>query len=144
MSPCHQPTQLPGCHPWRRQYKGVNYSSTCLNAHVNSCNNILVIQNKEVYTKMKQASFILDFHGVKNTRTPYIWVLTGSVLTRDIVMCLLVSTFVRKGRSVSMVNLHEPWAEVFKLKFLRFPSCIRGFSVPANSGSRERCGQSNI
>ena len=87
---------------------------------------------------------MLDFHGLMYTIPPYLWVLPGRVLTRGSANCLVVSTFVRKGRSVSMVNLHDPWAEVFKLKFLRFPSCIRGFSVPANSGSRERCGQSNI
>ena len=57
---------------------------------------------------MKQASFILDFHGVKNTRTPYIWVLTGSVLTRDSASCLMVSTLVWRGKRVSLGIIVSP------------------------------------
>ena len=40
-----------------------------------------------------------------------------------------VSTIFRKGRRVSLLNLHEPCGEIFKWRVLTFPSCWRGENV---------------
>ena len=49
----------------------------------------------------------------------------------------VVSSFVRKGRRIYLVNFCEPWHEVFMLRVLRVPSWKRGDSVPASLGSRK-------
>ena len=51
-----------------------------------------------------------------------LWVVVGSVVTRDSSIWLVLFTFVRKGRRVSLVILYEPWGEVFILRFYRVPS----------------------
>ena len=72
------------------------------------------------------------------TITLFLWVLAGIVVTRASASRLVVSTFVRKGRRVSLLILTMPCCEVFFLKDLRVPFWRRRDFVSANRGSRER------
>ena len=55
--------------------------------------------------------------------------LPDSVLTRASAIWLVVSTFVCKGKSFSLVNLSETWDVEFNFKDLRAPSLKRVDSV---------------
>ena len=79
---------------------------------------------------MKPGYFRLESPGLMSTVSLSLWVLTGNVLTRASEMQLVVSTFVRKGKRFSLVNLLETWDVVFNLRVLRAPSLMREDSVP--------------
>ena len=64
------------------------------------------------------------------------------VVTRATASFFVVSTSVRKERSVSLLILHEPCGEGFLWSFLKFPFWKRGLSGPANLGSRDELGES--
>ena len=51
-----------------------------------------------------------------------LWVLAGSALAMASAILLVVSTFVRKGKRVSLVNLRVKWDAEINLRVLMAPS----------------------
>lgn len=69
-----------------------------------------------------------DIHGLMTTSPVLLWVLAGTVVTRDSANLSVVYILVRKGRRVTLVKYAEPWSEVFMLRYL-VPSLKRGDST---------------
>lgn len=81
--------------------------------------------------------FRLDIPGLLSKPPLSLWVLVGNMVTRASANLSVVSTFVRMGRRLSLVNFWKPWREVFMLRALRVPTWRIWDSDPASSGSRE-------
>ena len=98
---------------------------------------LAVHRQRNFKQRLKLGYFRLDIHGLMRTSPHSLWVLAGSVVTRASANLSVVSTFVRKGRRISLLKYWESWHEVFILMALRILSWKRGDSVPASLGSRE-------
>jgi len=101
-----------GYHPWWRHSKEVIYCSTLLNVHINSWNHMLAVHMQRNFKqRMELGYFRLDTHGLMRTSPLSLWVLDGSEVTRASANLSVVSTFVRKGRRISLLNFCGPWCE---------------------------------
>ena len=88
--------------------------------------------------RMVLISFRFDNHGVMSKSPFSLWVLAGSVMPRATANISVVFIFVNSGRRISLVNFCEPGCEVFLLRVLRAPFWMKGGSVAARRGSRDR------
>ena len=90
-----------------------------------------------LYTKKGTMIFQVRYPRVIEQTPLSLWVLAGNMVTRASANLSVVSTFVRMGRRLSLVNFWKPWREVFMLRALRVPTWRIWDSDPASSGSRE-------
>ena len=116
---CLQPSVRRSISPLKRTFQRGTYNSTLLNIHVNSWNHSLAIQSKGILLRMKLGYFWCISTGWQG-QVLYLCIAVVSVVTRATASLFVVSTIVRNGRSVSLLNLFEPCHGGFNWRVLRF------------------------